>query len=159
MNRGKLYQYSPDSEQEAQLVYHNIEKQMFWRNIMIWQRRGHYGSEGTFYRIAKRHYCIGIRKDVADCLKNCSECRHYKAPNQKLSGLLQTPVYARQTINLSLGSSSWSTIWWKMDFYCTRPCNKMGRIFSFKGSKNQRMCHNSFGSCPWIWVTLKNNQW
>lgn len=56
---------------------------------------GHYGSDETFYQIAKRYYWVGMRKDKTDYERSCPECCHYKTSNQKPSGLLQTTAYTQ----------------------------------------------------------------
>lgn len=103
MNRGVLYRYSPDSEEEeAQLVIPQQRKAEILKEYHDSPMAGHYGSEGTFYRIAKRYYWLGMRKDIADYVKSCPECCRYKASNQKPSGLLQTPAYAQRFETLSI---------------------------------------------------------
>lgn len=103
MNRGVLYRYSPDSEEEeAQLVVPQQRKAEVLKEYHDSPTAGHYGSEGTFNRIAKRYYWVGMRKDIAEYVKSCIECCRYKASNQKPSGLLQTPVYAQRFETLSI---------------------------------------------------------
>ena len=49
MNRGVLYQYSPNSEDEAQLVILQHRKADVLKEYHDSPMAGHYGSEGTFY--------------------------------------------------------------------------------------------------------------
>ncbi|GFT27071.1 hypothetical protein TNCV_4675911 [Trichonephila clavipes] len=63
---------------------------------------GHYGAEGTYTRIAKNYYWTGMRKNITDYVKNCSDCIKYKASNQKPSGLLQTPVPVQRFETLAI---------------------------------------------------------
>ena len=94
------YRYSPDSE-ETQLVVPQNGKADVLKEYHDSPTASHYGSDGTFYRITKRYYWVGMRNEVVDHVKSCSECRRDEASNQKLSELLQTPEYAQhfETIN------------------------------------------------------------
>ncbi|GBM09811.1 hypothetical protein AVEN_234645-1 [Araneus ventricosus] len=62
----------------------------------------HYGADGTFSRISSRYYWTGMRKYIADYVKNCAECIRYKATNQKPAGLLQTPVPAQRFESIAI---------------------------------------------------------
>ena len=103
MNQGILYRYAPDSEtEEAQLVIPAEERQ----NILFIHHdsptAGHYGEEGTYNRIAKRYFWIGMKSYISNYVKNCPECRRYKATNQKPAGLLRTPAYSQRFETLSI---------------------------------------------------------
>ena len=57
MNRGMLYRYFPHSEEEeAQLVVPQDRKADVLKKYHDSPMAGHYGAEGTFYRIAKMYY-------------------------------------------------------------------------------------------------------
>ncbi|GBN50307.1 Protein NYNRIN [Araneus ventricosus] len=65
---------------------------------------GHYGAEGTYNKVASRYYFPGMRKYIAEYVKNCPDCNRYKPSNQKPTGLLRTPVYAQrfETLDIDL---------------------------------------------------------
>ncbi|GBM34266.1 hypothetical protein AVEN_252992-1 [Araneus ventricosus] len=52
----------------------------------------HYSSDGTYQRIAKHYFWIGMQKFITNYIKNCLDCARFKASNQKPAGLLQAPV-------------------------------------------------------------------
>ncbi|GFV84625.1 transposon Tf2-6 polyprotein [Trichonephila clavipes] len=105
MNQGILFRYSPTSEsEEAQLVVPIHERQGILKIHHDAPNAGHYRADGTFERISKRYYWIGMRSYITDYVKNCTECNRYKPSNQKPSGLLRTPVYSQrfETISIDL---------------------------------------------------------
>ncbi|GBN51592.1 hypothetical protein AVEN_4713-1 [Araneus ventricosus] len=63
---------------------------------------GHYGAEGTYNKVASRYYFPGMRKYIAEYVKNCPDCNRYKPSNQKPTGLLRTPVYAQRCETLAV---------------------------------------------------------
>ncbi|GBM65034.1 hypothetical protein AVEN_68955-1 [Araneus ventricosus] len=46
----------------------------------------HYGSDGTYQRIAKRYFWMGMRKFITNYVENCLDCARFKASNQNLLG-------------------------------------------------------------------------
>ncbi|GFY16178.1 retrovirus-related Pol polyprotein from transposon 412 [Trichonephila clavipes] len=103
MNQGVLFRYAPDSEsEEAQLVISSHERTLILKNHHDAPMASHYGAEGTYTQIAKNYYWTGMRKYITDYVKNCPDCIKYKASNQKLFGLLQTPVSAQRFETLAI---------------------------------------------------------
>ncbi|GFV26859.1 retrovirus-related Pol polyprotein from transposon 412 [Trichonephila clavipes] len=97
------FRYAPDSEsEEAQLVVPSHERTLILKNHHDAPMAGHYGTEGTYTRIAKNYYSTRMRKYITDYVKNCPDCIKYKASNQKPSGLLQTPVPAKRFETLAI---------------------------------------------------------
>ncbi|XP_062528800.1 retrovirus-related Pol polyprotein from transposon 17.6 [Bombyx mori] len=93
MNQGVLYRYLPDSDSDQpQLVVPITMREKILQEFHDAPTAGHQGVERTFNRISHNYYFVGMRKYIADYLKNCEECQRYKASNQKPFGLLQTPV-------------------------------------------------------------------
>ncbi|GFW34722.1 integrase_H2C2 domain-containing protein [Trichonephila clavipes] len=83
MNQGVLFRYAPDSEsEEDQLVVPSHERTLILKNHNDASMAGHYGTKGTYTRIAKNYY--------------------WTASNQKPSGLLQTPVPAQRFETLAI---------------------------------------------------------
>ncbi|GBL76275.1 Retrovirus-related Pol polyprotein from transposon 297 [Araneus ventricosus] len=95
---GRVYcRYSHDSKsEEAQLVVPSHERDKIVKEHHDSPNAAHYGSDGTYQRIAKRYFCIGMRKFITNYAKNCLDCARLKASNQKPAGLLQTPVQAQR---------------------------------------------------------------
>ncbi|GBM95588.1 Transposon Tf2-9 polyprotein, partial [Araneus ventricosus] len=103
MNQGILYRYSPDTEsEEAQLVVPCHERERVLQQYHDSPTAGHSGSEGTYFKIARRYYFPGMRKFIAEYVKNCAECNRYKPNNQKPAGLLRTPIYAQRFETLAI---------------------------------------------------------
>ncbi|GFU75032.1 transposon Tf2-6 polyprotein [Trichonephila clavipes] len=103
MNQGVLFRYAPDSESEdAQLVVPSHERTLILKNHHDAPMAGHYGTDGTYTRIAKNYYWTGMRKYITDYVKNCPDCIKYKASNQKPYGLVQTPVPAQRFETLAI---------------------------------------------------------
>ncbi|GBN81063.1 Gypsy retrotransposon integrase-like protein 1 [Araneus ventricosus] len=79
LNQGVLYLYSPHSEvDEAQLVVPSHERK---KNLKLHHdvpTASHYEADGIFFRISSRYYWTGMRKYIADYVKNCAECIRYK---------------------------------------------------------------------------------
>ncbi|GBM62381.1 Transposon Tf2-9 polyprotein [Araneus ventricosus] len=103
LNQGVLYRYSPHSEvEEAQLVVPSHEREKILKLHHDAPTASHYGADGTFSRISSGYYWTGMRKYIADYVKNCAECIRYKATNQKPAGLLQTPVPAQRFESIAI---------------------------------------------------------
>ncbi|GBM56029.1 hypothetical protein AVEN_10198-1 [Araneus ventricosus] len=97
MKQGVLYRFSHDSEsEEAQLVVPTHERDKILKEHHDSPNAAHYGSDGTYQRIAKHYFWIGMRKFITNYVKNCLDCARFKASNQKPAGLLQTPVQAQR---------------------------------------------------------------
>ncbi|GBN74558.1 hypothetical protein AVEN_223274-1 [Araneus ventricosus] len=87
---GALYRYSHDSEsEEAQLFVPSHERDKILKEDHDSPNAAHYGSDGTYQRIAKRYLWIGMRIFITNYVKNCLDCARFKASNQKPAGLLQ----------------------------------------------------------------------
>ncbi|GBM12759.1 hypothetical protein AVEN_247547-1 [Araneus ventricosus] len=100
LNQGVLYRYSSHSEvEEAQLVVPFHEREKIFKLHHDAPTASHYGADGTFFRISSRYYWIGMRKYIADYVKNYVR---YKATNQKPAGLLQTPVPAQRFESIAI---------------------------------------------------------
>ena len=54
---------------------------------------GHYGIERMFDKISKQYYWTGMRRYIAEYIKNWPECCHYKHSNQKPTELSETLMY------------------------------------------------------------------
>lgn len=103
MNQGILYKYAPESEtDEAQWVVPVQERKRILEQYHDAPTACHYGVEGTYHRINKKYFWVGMKKFIADYIKNCQECSRYKASNQKPAGLLQTPVMSQRFETLSI---------------------------------------------------------
>ncbi|GBM53787.1 Transposon Tf2-8 polyprotein [Araneus ventricosus] len=103
MNQGILYRYSPEVEtEEAQLVVPFQEREKVLQQYDDVPTAGHYGTEGTYNKVASRYYFPGMRKYIAEYVKNCPDCIRYKPSNQKPTGLLRTPVYAQRFETLAI---------------------------------------------------------
>ncbi|GBL79856.1 Transposon Tf2-6 polyprotein [Araneus ventricosus] len=103
MNQGILYRYSPEVEtEEAQLVVPFQERERVLQQYHDVPTAGHYGAEGTYNKVASRYYFPGMRKYIAEYVKNCPDCNRYKPSNQKPTGLLRTPVYAQRFETLAI---------------------------------------------------------
>ncbi|GBN25401.1 hypothetical protein AVEN_123052-1 [Araneus ventricosus] len=96
MNQGILYRYSPEVETEAQLVVTVQERERVLQQHHDVPTAGHYGAEGTYKKVASRYYFPGMRKYIAEYVKNCPDCKRCKPSNQKPTGLLRTPVYVQR---------------------------------------------------------------
>ena len=97
MNRDVLYKYSPGSESnETQLVISEHEREQILKLHHDATAACHYGAEGTFDIVSRRYYWSGMRKYIADYIKDCTKCKRYKPSNQKPAGLLQTPTSSRR---------------------------------------------------------------
>ncbi|GBL78895.1 Retrovirus-related Pol polyprotein from transposon 17.6 [Araneus ventricosus] len=80
MNQGVLYRFSHDSEsEEAQLVVPTHERDKILKEHHDSPNAAHYGSDGTYQRIAKRYFWIGMRKFITNYVKNCLDCARFKA--------------------------------------------------------------------------------
>lgn len=102
---GVLYRYSLEGEHdEAQQVVPSHERARVLRKYHDVPIAGHYGVERTLARISSRYYWVGIKRFVADYIKNCAACQRYKAANLKPAGLLQTSVVQQrfETIAIDL---------------------------------------------------------
>lgn len=102
MNNGVLYKYNPEGDREdAQLLVPEHE----WKNTLSVYHddpmAGHYGSDKTYQRIARRYYWKGMRKFVEAYVKNCIMCQRYKPSNLKPAGLLQTTAVNQRFETLS----------------------------------------------------------
>ncbi|GBM06076.1 Pro-Pol polyprotein [Araneus ventricosus] len=105
MNQGVMYIYSHDSEsEETQLVVPSHERDKILTEHHDSPNAAHYGSDGTYQRIAKHYFWIGMKKFIANYVKNSLDCALFKASNQKPAGLLQIPVQAQrfETIAIDL---------------------------------------------------------
>ncbi|GBN53239.1 Transposon Tf2-9 polyprotein, partial [Araneus ventricosus] len=103
MTQGILYRYSPEVEtEEAQLVVPFQERERVLQQYHDVPTAGHYGAEGTYNKVASRYYFPGMRKYIAEYVKNCPDCNRYKPSNQKPTGLLRTPVYAQRFETLAI---------------------------------------------------------
>ncbi|GBM68964.1 hypothetical protein AVEN_24366-1 [Araneus ventricosus] len=67
--------------EEAQLVVLVMNENECYSNTMIHPLLRHSGSEGTYFKIASRYYFPGMRKFIAEYVKNCAECNRYKPNN------------------------------------------------------------------------------
>ncbi|XP_073962916.1 uncharacterized protein [Choristoneura fumiferana] len=87
MNNGILYRYYPHSEAESsQLVIPKQEQSSIIHAYHNEATAGHYGTDKTFERIAKRYFWKGMRKDIEAYVRNCIYCQRYKPSNQKPAG-------------------------------------------------------------------------
>ncbi|GFW83670.1 hypothetical protein TNCV_667831 [Trichonephila clavipes] len=102
MNQDNLYRYSPESEEEAQLVVPAQEREIILQEYHDAPTAGHYGVENTYKKISSRYYCQGMKKFISEYIKTCPECNRYKPTNQKPAGLLRTPVYAQRFKTLAI---------------------------------------------------------
>ncbi|KAF2898342.1 hypothetical protein ILUMI_07826 [Ignelater luminosus] len=103
MSNGLLYRYSQniDSEEAALAVPHQKRDRILHEYLDL-DLAAHYGVDRTYRRIAQRYFWIGMKKYIAEYLKNCGDCQRYKASNQKPAGLVQTPEYAQKFEVLSI---------------------------------------------------------
>lgn len=98
MSGGILYRYSLEEEDdEAQKVVPSHERARVLREYHDVPTAGHYGVERTLARIASRYYWVGMKRFVADYIKNCAACLRYKAANLKPARLIQTPVVQQRS--------------------------------------------------------------
>ena len=82
MNQGILYRYIPDIDtEEAQLVVPCQERERVLKEHHDAPSSGQYGIEGTYNRISKWYYCTGMRRYIAEYIKNCLERCRYKPSN------------------------------------------------------------------------------
>jgi hypothetical protein len=93
INNGLLYHQNQSMELDnAQLVVPSHE----WANLLKMYHddplAGHYGSDKTHDRIAKRYYWQGMRKYIDSYVTHCIACQRYNPSNLKPAGLLQTSV-------------------------------------------------------------------
>ncbi|XP_071039550.1 uncharacterized protein [Parasteatoda tepidariorum] len=72
MNRGILYRYVPDSD-EAHLVIPEHDREQILKFHHDAPTAGH-GAEGTFDRISRRYYWMGMRKYITNYVTYCIEC-------------------------------------------------------------------------------------
>lgn len=92
-SQGILYRYSPDDEtEEAQLVVPAAVQPEILKQFHDAPHAGHHGVERTLHKIRQRFYWTGMRRTIADYLRQCPECQRYKPSNMVPAGLLQTPV-------------------------------------------------------------------
>ncbi|GFT43623.1 hypothetical protein TNCV_3362531 [Trichonephila clavipes] len=94
--------YSPESEEEAQLVVPAQERERILQEYHDAPTAGHYGVENTYKKISSRYYFQGMKKFISEYIKTCPECNRYKPTNQKLAGLLRTPAYAQRFETLAI---------------------------------------------------------
>ncbi|GFV58175.1 transposon Tf2-9 polyprotein [Trichonephila clavipes] len=102
MNQGILYRYSPESEEEAQLVVPAQERERILQEYHDAPTAGHYGVENTYKKISSRYYFQGMKKFISEYIKTCPECNCYKPTNQKPAVLLRTPTYAQRFETLAI---------------------------------------------------------
>ncbi|GFU94621.1 protein NYNRIN [Trichonephila clavipes] len=102
MNQGILYRYSPESEEEAQLVVLEQERERILQEYHDGPTAEHYGVENTYRKISYRYYFQGMKKFISEYIKTCPECNRYKPTNQKPAGLLRTPAYAQRFETLAI---------------------------------------------------------
>lgn len=93
MANGILYRWDPDQDtEEPQLTIPASLRKELLESFHDSATGGHYGVERTLQKIAAKYYFVGMRRFIADYIKNCVECQRYKATNLKPAGLLQTPA-------------------------------------------------------------------
>ncbi|GFS54556.1 retrovirus-related Pol polyprotein from transposon 412 [Trichonephila clavipes] len=102
MNQGILHRYSPESEEEAQLVVSAQEREKILQEYHDAPTAGHYGVENTYKKIASRYYFRGMKKFISEYIKTCPECNRYKPTNEKPARLLRTPSYAQRFETLAI---------------------------------------------------------
>ncbi|GBN17002.1 hypothetical protein AVEN_140117-1 [Araneus ventricosus] len=92
------------ASEEAQLGVPSHEREKILKEHHDSPNAAHYDSDGTYQRIVKRYFWIGMRKFITNYVKNCLDCARFIASNQKPTGLLQTPVQAQrfETIAIDL---------------------------------------------------------
>ncbi|KAJ8954458.1 hypothetical protein NQ317_017146 [Molorchus minor] len=97
LSNGVLYRHIPDLDnEEAQLVIPVQCREEIMKQYHDSDVAGHYGVDRTFQKISNKFYFTGMRRYIADYIKNCIQCQRYKATNLKPSGLLQTPAPAQR---------------------------------------------------------------
>ncbi|KAF2881425.1 hypothetical protein ILUMI_24747 [Ignelater luminosus] len=67
--------------------YIDILKTLTQKELPLSFLAADYGVDRTYRRIAQRYFWIGMKKYIAEYLKNCGDCQRYKASNQKPAGL------------------------------------------------------------------------
>ncbi|GFX31235.1 transposon Tf2-8 polyprotein [Trichonephila clavipes] len=122
--------YSPESEEEAQLLVHAHERERILQEYHDALTADHYGVENTYRKISYRYYFQGMKKFISEYIKTCPECNRYKPTNQKPAGLLRTPAYAQRFETLAIdlfGPLPETPAGKKGDLYCRRYKHQMGR--------------------------------
>ncbi|KAF2882955.1 hypothetical protein ILUMI_23183 [Ignelater luminosus] len=95
MSNGLIYRYLQDIDsEEATLVVPRQERDRVLHEYHDCDLAAHYGVDRTYRRVSQRYFWIGMKKYIAEYLKNCGDCQKYKVSNQKPAGLVQTAVYA-----------------------------------------------------------------
>ncbi|GFY21582.1 retrovirus-related Pol polyprotein from transposon 17.6 [Trichonephila clavipes] len=97
MNQGILYRYSPESEEEAQLVVPAQERERI-QEYHDAPTAGHYGLENTYKKISSRYYFQGMKKFMSTSRLVLNAI----VINQKPAGLLRTPAYAQRFETLAV---------------------------------------------------------
>lgn len=103
MAYGLLFRYNPDHDsEEPQLVIPSNYRSEIMKQYHDVPTAGHYGSDRTYAKIAKKYYWVGMKADISEYIKNCVPCQKYKPTNLKPSGLLRTPTMAQRFEVLSI---------------------------------------------------------
>ncbi|GBN10898.1 hypothetical protein AVEN_157606-1 [Araneus ventricosus] len=90
MNQCVLYRYSHDSEsEEAQMVAPSHERDKILKEHHDSPNAAHYGSDGTYQRIANRYFWIGMRKFITNCVKIVSTVPDSKPQTKNLLGFCE----------------------------------------------------------------------
>ncbi|GBM51591.1 hypothetical protein AVEN_832-1 [Araneus ventricosus] len=97
MNQGVLNRFSPYSESEqAQLVVPSHERKKSSGRVST---SGHYGTEGTYHRVAKRYYFTEMRKFISHYTsRTVLDAGHTKLIIKRH----QTPVYSQMFATLAI---------------------------------------------------------
>ncbi|GFX18729.1 transposon Tf2-11 polyprotein [Trichonephila clavipes] len=94
--------YSPESEEEAQLVVPAQERERILQEYHDAPTAGHYGVENTYKTISSRYFFQGMKKFISEYIKTFPECNRYKPTNQKPAGHLRTPAYVQRFETLAI---------------------------------------------------------
>jgi transposase InsO family protein len=103
MNDGVLFRHDLFSEdEEPQLVVPSCLRKEILTECHNNAISGHNGIEKSLFRLRKRYYWSGMRRDITDHIRKCVECQRYKPSNLKPAGLLQTPAPAQRFETLAI---------------------------------------------------------
>ncbi|KAF2891966.1 hypothetical protein ILUMI_14207, partial [Ignelater luminosus] len=87
------YRYPQDIDpEEAVVVISRQERDRVLHEYHDRDLAAHYGVDKTYRKIPQQYFWIGMKKYIAEYLKNSADCQRYKASNQKRAGVVQTPL-------------------------------------------------------------------
>lgn len=104
LSQGVLYRYSPEDDdvEEPRLVIPVHQRLHILKKFHDDPTAGHYGTDHTCHKIARKYFWPGMYTQVREYVKACPKCQKYKASNLRPAGLLQTPTLQQRFESIAL---------------------------------------------------------